>query len=324
MGKAKRQHPSRLVGKQVPTVDVFITYCGEERDVLLDTVQATIALDYPRDRYRVIVLDDSVSDELKAEIHGMGQGIGNVYYSSRGSRPKTHTKAGNINHGLKYVQSLAGGASEMVALLDVDMIPSPDWLRACMPHILTDPKVALVSPPQRHYNMPNGDPLGQSLHFVFDIMEPLKNTTNAAWCTGSGFVVRRRALDEIHGIPEESINEDIMTSFYLTAAGWNIVYVPEDLQWGLVPTKIMSHVKLQKRTCAGIISIATGAWNPRSKMMSTKEKYNALFPAFALTFAVVVNMASFVILPYLLWTGAPLVAYTTEAQLRRLVVLFLL
>ncbi|KAL8958534.1 MAG: hypothetical protein Q9183_005815 [Haloplaca sp. 2 TL-2023] len=323
MGKAKRQPLSRLMGKQVPTVDVFITYCGEELDVLMDTLRAATVLDYPQDRYRVIVLDDSVSDRVKAEVQGIGQRIGNVYYSSRGSRPKTHTKAGNINHGLKYVQSLAGGASEMVAVLDVDMIPSPHWLRSCIPHILTDPKVAMANPPQRHYNVPNGDPLGQTMHILFDVMEPLKNATNAAWCCGSGFVVRRKALDEIDGVPEESINEDILTSFYLTAAGWKIVYVPEDVQWGLVPTKIMSHLKLQKRMCAGIISTAAGAWNPRSRTMTTEEKYNALFPAVAFATAVVTNMAIFVILPWLLWTGAPLIAYSTEAQFGRLVVLFL-
>ncbi|KAL8660366.1 MAG: hypothetical protein Q9202_006637 [Teloschistes flavicans] len=324
MGKAKRQPALRLTGDQCPSVDVFITYCGEEVDVLLDTVRAAAVSDYPKNRFRVIVLDDSVSAGVKADIEKLGSQLDNVFYSTRGSRPKTHTKAGNINHGLKYVTTLLGGASDYAAVFDVDMIPSPHWLRALVPHLLLDPNVALAQAPQRHYNLPDHDPLGQSMHILFDVMEPSKNATNSAWCCGSGFVVRRDALDGIGGVPEESINEDILTSFYLTAAGWRIVYVPEDLQWGMVPQSIRRHLKLQTRMCAGIISTAAGAWSPKARMMTTEEKYGALFPALAFSIAIIINMVCFIALPWLLLTGAPLVAYSTEAQLRNLLVLFLL
>lgn len=324
MGKAKRQPLLRFLGDQCPTIDIFITYCGEELDVLMDTLRATTVLDYPKDRYRVIVLDDSVSANVKAEVEKVRHENNNIYYSTRGTKPKTHTKAGNLNHGLAYANSLPGGASELVAVLDVDMIPSPHWLRALVPHILTDPKVAMANPPQRHYNLPDGDPLGQSMHILFDVMEPFKNATNSAWCCGSGFVVRRNALDEIGGVPEESINEDILTSFYLTAAGWKIVYVHEDVQWGLVPEKITTHLKLQRRTCAGIISTAAAAWNPKSRTMTTEEKYGALFPAFAFSVAVLMTTVNLIILPLLLWTGAPLIAYSTDSQLRTMLVLFLI
>lgn len=324
MGKAKRQPALRLIGDQCPSVDVFITYCGEELDVLLDTVRAAAVSDYPKNKFRIIVLDDSVSARAKAEIEKLGSQLENVFYSTRGSRPKTHTKAGNINHGLNYVTTLPGGASDYAAVFDVDMIPSPQWLRALLPHILRDPKVAMAQAPQRHYNLPDHDPLGQSMHILFDVIEPSKNATNSSWCCGSGFVVRRDALDGIGGVPEESINEDILTSFYLTAAGWRIEYIPEDLQWGLVPQSIRKHLKLQMRICAGIVSTAAGAWSPRARMMTTGEKYGALFPAVAFSVAVIINTVCFIALPWLLLTGAPLVAYSTASQLRNLSFLFLL
>lgn len=324
MGKAKRQPALRLTGDQCPSVDVFITYCGEEIDVLLDTVRAAAVSDYPKNKFRIIVLDDSVSAPVEAEIEKLGGQLGNVFYSTRGSRPKTHTKAGNINHGLKYVTTLPGGASDYAAVFDVDMIPSPHWLRALLPHILRDPKVAMAQAPQRHYNLPDHDPLGQAMHILFDVIEPSKNATNSSWCCGSGFVVRRDALDGIGGVPEESINEDILTSFYLTAAGWRIEYIPEDLQWGLIPQSIRKHLKLQMRMCVGVISTAAGAWSPRARMMTTGEKYGALFPAVGFSVAVIMNTVCFIALPWLLFTGAPLVAYSTASQLRTLSVLFLL
>ncbi|KAL8706899.1 MAG: hypothetical protein Q9201_000059 [Fulgogasparrea decipioides] len=321
-GKAKRQPLLRLNGDQGPTVDVFITYCGEELDVLIDTVRAVIAQDYPDDRYRVIVLDDSASSSVKAEVGMLGQGK-NVYYSTRGSKPKTHAKAGNLNHGLQYVSTLPGGASDFIAVLDVDMIPSQRWLRVLVPHLVADPKVALANPPQRFYNIPNGDPLGQSMQVLFDVMEPFKNATNSAWCCGTGFVVRRDALESIGGVPEESISEDILTSFYLAAAGWKIVYVHQDLQWGLVPPTITSHLKQQQRSCAGIISTARAAWNSKAQNMTPEEKYGALFPAFAFAMILTITMINLIVTPLILLTGAPLVAYSTDAQLRIILVLFL-
>ncbi|KAL8760786.1 MAG: hypothetical protein Q9184_003045 [Pyrenodesmia sp. 2 TL-2023] len=323
MGKAKQQPLLRLLGDVCPSVDVFITYCGEELAVLMDTVRATAAIDYPADRFRIVVLDDSVSTEVETEIGKLRSKYKNIYYTTRGSKPKTHTKAGNLNHGLKHVSALPGGAFDLVAVLDVDMIPSPHWLRALVPHILVDPKIAMASPPQRQYNIPDGDPLGQTMDVLFDVMEPSKNATNSAWCCGTGFVVRRKALDGIGGVPEESISEDIMTSFYLTTAGWKIVYVHEDVQWGLVPATITAHLKQHKRLCAGIISTARAVRSPRLHNMTPEEKYGALFPPFAYSTSIFFNMVILLLMPILIWTGAPLVAYATQSQLQTLSLLFL-
>ncbi|KAL8798996.1 MAG: hypothetical protein Q9200_007648, partial [Gallowayella weberi] len=315
MGGAKRQPLLRLTGDACPTVDIFVTYCGEELDVLLDTVNAAAALDYPKDRYRVIVLDDSVSDEVETKIRKFRAENKRVYYTTRGIKPKTHKKAGNLNHGLEFVSHLPGGPSEVVAVLDVDMIPSQHWLRALLPHLLLDPKVALANPPQRHYNIPDGDPFGQVMDILFDVLEPSKNATNSAWCCGTGFVVRRDALDGIRGVPEESINEDILTSFFLNAAGWKIVYVHEDVQWGLVPSTFTAHLKWEQRSCAGIVSTAAVLWNPQAQSMTAEEKYGALFPAFSYSLSVATDMVAMVALPLLLLTGAPLVACSTDSQL---------
>jgi hypothetical protein len=39
-----------------------------------------------------------------------------------------------------------------------------DWLRAILPHLLVDPKMALACPPQLFYNTPASDPSGEELH----------------------------------------------------------------------------------------------------------------------------------------------------------------
>ena len=69
MALKKRGRPKlRLTGNDVPTVDVFVTCCGEDDEVVLDTVRGACDQDYPRDRFRVIVLDDAKSATLEASV----------------------------------------------------------------------------------------------------------------------------------------------------------------------------------------------------------------------------------------------------------------
>ena len=54
---------------------------------------------------------------------------------------------------------------------------------------------------------------------------------NAIVCHGSCFVARRSALEEIGGIPTETITEDWATSIKLQAAGYKLYYFPEFLAY---------------------------------------------------------------------------------------------
>lgn len=112
------------------------------------TTEAACALDYPTDRFRVIVSDDSGSNKLRANIRKSAKANRNLFYTARVKGKDHHYKAGNLNHCVNYAKSFAGGAAEFIAALDVDMIPDPQWLRALLPHMSNNPKLALAQPPQ--------------------------------------------------------------------------------------------------------------------------------------------------------------------------------
>lgn len=67
------------------------------------------------------------------------------------------------------------------------------------------------------------------------------------WCGGSGYVLRRTALDTIGGFPTESVGEDMHCSNVLLGKGWDAIYVDEVLQTGRVPESYRAHVKQQSR-----------------------------------------------------------------------------
>jgi cellulose synthase/poly-beta-1,6-N-acetylglucosamine synthase-like glycosyltransferase len=148
--RGRRRPKLRLVGKNVPTVDVFITCCKEDVDIVLDTTRAACAVDYPQDRFRVVVLDDGKDAELEKAIEDLSQEYPNLYYHARIKIKGVphHFKAGNLTGGTDFVTRVDGGEGEFIAALDADMIPEPDWLRAIIAHMVNDSEMALVCPPQ--------------------------------------------------------------------------------------------------------------------------------------------------------------------------------
>ena len=148
--KTRRRARIRIVGDYVPRVDVLITCAGEEVAVIIDTLRAAVDVDWPRDRLRIIVLDDKASEEVRREVQLISLDHPCVHYSARIKIKGVphHFKAGNLNGGLRYIDSLEGGKADYVAALDADMIVERSWLRAIIAHLLTDPGLAMACPPQ--------------------------------------------------------------------------------------------------------------------------------------------------------------------------------
>ncbi|SCV52769.1 related to cellulose synthase catalytic subunit [Fusarium fujikuroi] len=321
----KRNRPKlRLTGNDVPTVDAFITCCGEDDDLVMDTVRAACDLDYPQDRFRVILLDDGKSAGLHEACAKLSMIYPNLYYMARVKIPGQphHFKAGNLNYGLDEVHKLPGGAGQFMAALDADMIPERDWLRAILPHMLIDPKMALACPPQLFYNTPPSDPLAQSLDFFVHVIEPIKDALGVAWCTGSGYVARREALDEIGNFPLGSLAEDVATSTLMLGKGWKTAFIHEPLQFGTVPEDYGGHLKQRTRWAIGTVDTSFKLnfclWGDKVRQMTTAQRFSGFLYASLSMYTILLTISLFAI-PIILIMQKPLVAYATDEQLRWLI-----
>ncbi|KAM0797383.1 nucleotide-diphospho-sugar transferase [Usnea florida] len=247
------QRPSLLLhAENVPMVDVFITYCGEGIQLALDTVRATCALDYPSTRFRIIILDDSGSQTLASALATNFKAFDNVYYTSRNEKISIHSKAGNLNWGLKYTALLVGGASDFLAVLDVDMIPTRDWLRRLLPHLLQNSRAAM------------DDRYDEGAFFIrhLEVVASLLDRSGNSMCSGTGFIARRKSIDAIGGFPTQSVAEGVLTSWKLKADGWQSAYVFERVQWGLGPRTVQSYVRQCEKTAIGAASLMEYAAQP--------------------------------------------------------------
>ncbi|KAF6227974.1 hypothetical protein HO133_007702 [Letharia lupina] len=319
--KPRRRPRLRVLGEHVPMVDVLITCAGEETVVVLDTLRAAAAIDWPRDRMRVVVLDDKASEEVRREVELLGLDNPSIHYSARKKTKGVphHFKAGNLNHGLSYVDGLEGEKAEYVAALDADMIVERAWLRAIIAHLITDPGLALACPPQLFYNIPKNDPLYQNLAFFFGILEGVKDAIGSAWCTGSGYALRRTALDQIGGFPTGSVAEDVFCSNLLLGAGWRTCYVQEPLQYGTVPDSFSGHIKQRARWTIGTVQTSAKLnfflFGRICRGMSVLHRFTGF--VFTLgTLSTVSAMGSLLMFPIVLVSGFRLVAYADNDQLR--------
>ena len=143
----------RLIGDEAPSVCVLITCCGESVDVIINTVVAAAAQDYPTHRHGVFVLDDGHDRMLRKAVEELNSSHkarhqAAVTYLSRKLENgfRSYFKAGNLQFGIE--ETRRSQESEYIAALDADMIPRPDWLRKMVPHLILDDKLAMACSPQ--------------------------------------------------------------------------------------------------------------------------------------------------------------------------------
>ena len=83
------------------------------------------------------MLDDGRSNSVRKSVERLSrqQGCKNLYYASRNVDVVSYSKAANLDFGLEFVDRLPSGPSDLVAVLDIDMIPLLFWLRAVIPYL---------------------------------------------------------------------------------------------------------------------------------------------------------------------------------------------
>ncbi|KAK3986374.1 cellulose synthase 2 [Cladorrhinum sp. PSN332] len=312
----------RLLGNNVPSVDIIIPVCNEKLDIIQDTVRGALNIDYPRHRFRIIVTDDGANGKLEAWILQLAATIPNLYYTARVKVGTAGYKAGNINHAVAFSETLPGGSAELIAGLDADMIPERHWLRAVTAHIVRDSKMGMVCPTQLFYNVPVNDPLTQTRSWDWLRLDIVRDHAGAGLNLGSGWVLRRTALDDINGFPTDCLVEDICSSMLQISAGWRTAYIPEGLQYGLIPETYGSHVKQLCRWYIGGSQMFLRFGGYVSRRVTKKMPLHIRLLGFSGGFAVHVKphlgTLSLLLTPAVFLTGTQMVYFQSEDEFKLL------
>lgn len=139
---------------------------------------------------------------------------------------------------------------------------------------------------------------------------------------GSGYVVRRQALNQIQGFPVGNYSGDGIISVHLAAVGWKTRYVPETVQWGLVPDTVRTHARQRTRWTAVFVSRISALWSERTRGHATiQQRAGATVSSVVVVFTNALIAFSAVAIPGILLTRAQTVVYQSPRQLQILLYL---
>ncbi|MDH4152419.1 MAG: glycosyltransferase [Nitrospira sp.] len=231
-----------------PTVDIFVPVVHEPLDILRRTLVGCINQRYPKDRYRVYVLDDGQRDEVRHLAASLNCG-----YIQRVNR--LHAKAGNLNHALLQTNG------DLIAIFDMDHVPVSEFLHETV-GLFQDEQVAIVQTPHHFYNPDIFQKNLRSEHILkneqslfYRVLQSGRDRHNSAFFAGSCGLLRRRVLEEVGGFQTETVTEDIHTSMVIHAKGYRSCYLNKVLAVGLMPETFENTMKQRIRWATGHVQI---------------------------------------------------------------------
>jgi cellulose synthase (UDP-forming) len=288
----------------LPSVDVLIPTYNEPTALLRRTIIGCQAMDY--DNKQVYLLDD----QRRPEMRSLAEELGCFYMTRHDNR---HAKAGNINHAL---QSLQG---DLITVFDADFVPTQNFLHRTV-GFFQNPLVALVQTPQTFYN---SDPVRYNLglegvltneqDFFFRAIQPGRDAINAVICCGTSFVLRRTILNEIGGIPTETLCEDLCTSLKIQSRGYQVLYLNEALSAGASAETISSFIDQRLRWAQGTLQTLFSSCNPFTiPGLDLKQRFFFLLGIFCWILLSLHIVTLLLPLAYLLFGVIPLKATINE------------
>ncbi len=240
----------RLRFAEPPVVTVQLPVFNEYF-VVRRLLEAVTALDHPRGRLQIQVLDDStdatrdlVAGET-ARLRSEGWDIQHLHRTDR-----TGFKAGALADGL------ASARGEYILILDADFVPPPDFLRRTLDYF-TDPAVGMVQARWGHLNAE--DSLLTRLQAMFLdahlLIEQTARSRSGRFFNfnGTAGVWRKGCIENAGGWQHDTLTEDLDLSYRAQMAGWQFLYLPDLVVPAELPADINGFRSQQHRWTKGSV-----------------------------------------------------------------------
>lgn len=274
--------------EDLPRVLVQIPVYNEPA-VVERALTAAAALDWPRDRLKLQLLDDStdltpdIARHIVARLQREGTDVEHLRRGDRGG-----FKAGALEYGMAQCDA------PYVAVFDADFVPPPDWLRRSMAAMLAHPRAAFV---QTRIEWGNGaqnwltraQRLMQDAHFAVEQDVRARRGVPFQF-NGTGGIWRRAAVEDAGGWSHDTLSEDLDLVLRTHLKGWTGVFLMEPHVVGELPQKLDEFGVQQSRWSKGFVQVARkllpqiwgSSWSGEAKFTTTVAlMQQAIFPVLA-------------------------------------------
>lgn len=252
---AMRRRPA---SSKTPNVAIIVP-CWNEESTVKGTTDSLLALQYPKDKLHIMLVNDGSTDNTK-QIMDSYQGHPQVTVIHKENGGK-HTA---INKGVEMAK-----AAEIVGCLDADSFVAPDALREAVA-CFDDPAVAATTPAMSVYKPKNLIESMQNAEFVLGIaLRHILAAVNGLYVTPGPFSLYRRSVVlSLGGFRYGNQAEDMEMALRIQRAGLVIDNAPRARVYTKGMKTVPSLVKQRTRWTSGFLRNVLGEYrdlvgNPR-------------------------------------------------------------
>lgn len=237
---------------QLPMVTVQAPMYNE-KFVAKRIIDAITAMDYPRDRLQIQVIDDSTDESVEivaghvAAYKAEGFDIIHLHRSNRRGY-----KAGALADAMAQVKG------EYIAIFDADFIPNPDFLLKTLPHF-SDEKVGLVQTRWTYLNT-SKNMLTRLQSIMLDAHFGIEQVTRFGQkaffnFNGTAGIWRKETIINAGGWRADTLTEDTDLSYRAQIKGWKFIYRPDIGCPSEIPDNMSAFKLQQHRWAKGAIEV---------------------------------------------------------------------
>lgn len=244
----------RIKESELPTVSVQLPVYNDP--VVARCMESCLRFDYPRDKYKIVVADDSTDPVTRKIIDRYAKRYpGRIKVLRREGRKGF--KAGALNN------ALSRSSEDLIVIFDSDFVPKKNFLRKIVQPFSSSEDIAIAQSKTTWLNDRQNLVsrfASAILYAYYNCMMPITSRMGIAFLGGTGGAIRTSVLRKMGGWNEKSITEDSDLSVKILEKGYKSVYLSELEVSGEVPFTLNSLVKQQMRWAYGTTRVFIDNW----------------------------------------------------------------
>ena len=235
--KGKQAPTPMPTDEELPTMTLMICAYNEQ-DVVAEKMQNTRALDYPKDKFRVLWVTDGSNDRTN-ELLAAYPDVDIVF------SPERRGKTAALKHGLREVKT------QYVAFTDANTMINPEAMREIARQFM-DKTVGCVSGEKRVAARAEGEMAAEGEGLYWRYESTLKRWDSELYST-MGAAGELYAVDPklCRDVPDNALLDDFMMSMYIVDDGRRIAYSPDAYALEYGSADIHEESKRKRRIAAG-------------------------------------------------------------------------
>ncbi|HWH16490.1 MAG TPA: glycosyltransferase [Candidatus Paceibacterota bacterium] len=243
LSESARERRQRPAVTETPKIAIIVP-CWNEEDTIDGTVKSLLALDYPKDKLQIILVNDGSTDNTK-EVMDRYQGNPQITVIHKKNGGK-HTA---INAGIEVAKD-----AEFVGCLDADSFVAPDALKEIIGSF-DSPKVAAATPAMSVFQPKNILEQMQNAEYIIGIAaRHALSAVNGIYVTPGPFsFYRRSVIEELGGFRHAHQAEDMEMALRIQRAGYEIENAPRARVYTKVPRSVPKLIKQRTRWTTGFL-----------------------------------------------------------------------